>query len=174
MKNIVSVSFVFIFGIFFSACSPNTRIFYIDNIACSASNEDTGEWSYYWIEIGTPNKPYKGKPAIDISVPGVSEFKTSTISIEEIRKITGAKVSDMPAIESTPQVGLWPKSVRQIDCGPYLSFVVSNNKILQIIIVHKGKIRRSGNSKWYELPLKEKDIIELFGKPEKTYEWFRE
>ncbi len=48
MKAILGV--LFVFGVTFIGCSPNTRIFYMDNITCSASNRDTEEWAYYIIE----------------------------------------------------------------------------------------------------------------------------
>ncbi len=81
---------------------------------------------------------------------------------------------DMTPIENTPFVGLWPQSTKEIDCGPFLSFVVSRNKILQISIMRKGKFRLRGTQKWYKLPCQENDLVEVFGKPTKTYEWFRE
>jgi len=55
-------------------CSPNERIFYKNGIACSASIRSSEQWDFYGVEIGTPNNPYDGRPALDIKIPGIGKF----------------------------------------------------------------------------------------------------
>ena len=172
-KNISFLILLIFFGLAWG-CSPNERVFYKDNIACSASNRGTDEWQYYRVEIGNPDNVYKGGPVLDISIRGVGKFQSDAVPLKSIKGSNEIEVQEIYPTETTPQVGQWPASVTKIMCGPYLSFVVDGDRILQILIVHKGKLRISGTEKWYKIPCTEDEIIEIFGEPDRTYEWFRE
>lgn len=155
-------------------CSPNERIFYKENIAASASNRGGGDWSYYTVEIGIPDKPYNGNPVFDIFVPEIGEFTSDLVSLGEIRNIKEIIVQESLPIESTPHVGAWPKSAKKVFCGPFLAFVTEGDEILQIKIMHSGRFRLNGTEKWFSLPCTEGELVEIFGRPDRTYEWFRE
>lgn len=173
MRSIRNIT-IALFSLLLMACSPNEKIYYKDNIACSALNRGTGDWQYYRIEIGTPNKPYAGKPEIDLMIDGIGEVKANSISLEAIKKLKDVEVKEIFAIESPPHVGEWPNSVSTIFCGPYRSFTFKNDRILQIIIMHKGWFRISGTEKCFRLPCSKADLSEIFVKTDRTYEWFRE
>ena|GEM_PF-6866367 len=173
-KNKICFLILVMCGYFIFGCSPNERIFYKNNIACSASNRNSEDWLYHLVELGTPNSPYNGQPVIDVDIPGVVAFTSDSITREEIMNIAGARLLDLGPAKSTPKVGLWPEYAKEVYCGPYLSFVVDEEKILQVAIMHKGRFKMHGTEKWYELPCSEDEIIEVFGKPDRTFEWFRE
>ena len=155
-------------------CSPNERIFYKDDIACSASNRGSKEWEYYTVEIGTPNRPYGGKPELDFKIPGIGEFRSNSVTMDYLLNIKDIKIRETLPIESTPKVGSWPKTAKKLICGSFLSFVIEDEKIVQIKIMHSAKLKMHNEDKWHSLPCTENEIVEIFGKPDRIYEWFRE
>jgi len=58
-------------------------------------------------------------------------------------------------------------------CGSFLPFVIENEKILQIKIMHNAKFKMYNNDKWFNLPCTENEIVQIFGKPDRIHEWFR-
>lgn len=174
MKQLlISIIFVICGGTVIG-CSPNERVFYKGNIACSASNRNSEQWEYYTAEFGVPDMPYSGSPVFEISIPGLEPFMSNSITTEDIANITNVKFRKILAIENTPNVGRWSKTAKRLYCGSYLSFVIVGNKILQIKITHNARFRMIHTDKWYNLPCTESELIEAFGEPDKTYEWFRE
>lgn len=173
-KNTIYFMLLAVCGLFILGCYPNERVYYNNGVACSASNRRSNEWRYYSIELGTPDFPYNGSPSIDIHTPDLIEFTSDSITTNDILDIKNKSVLGMIAIENTPNVGKWHESAKQILCGSYLSFVIEKDKVLQIKISNGGKFRVNGTEHWFELPCSENAIVEVFGNPERTFEWFRE
>ena len=152
----------------------NERVFYKGRTVCTATNCYTNDWRYYRIELGMPSEPYAGVPALCIRPAGGKEFRTDGLTVLDVVAGDGLSKTQFCIPKSdSPPFDSWPANTEEYRAGSAV-FVVSSNRVVQITLAHSGEFQLVGETKWHRLPCAETDIREVFGPPERIYEWFRE
>lgn len=173
MKYQLQAVLLFIALFMLISCTANERVYYKGNVTCTASNRNSKEWVYYRIELGDTTDNFIAQPVMMVRLKNGIEFRTDKITVENIENLINCEY-DIFVFDSTPPFSSWPESAKSINCSNFIKFVINDNRICQIKLMHQVEFRPIGARKWYSLPCKESDIIEVFGEPDKFYEWFRE
>jgi hypothetical protein len=170
--------FVFIALSLIISCSPspNTRWFIKDNIKFWADLNISAEGNHYHIlEVGTPEHPYNGIPALYIMLP---DNKVISLKDTDANKIKN--IGDRTTIAKGEHPVDWPKGSENIYSGAY-NFVVHENKILSFSARHLGSdfwkknpaiIGKSPEGSFFRFPLSETDVKQLIGEPDKIRDFY--
>jgi len=148
---------------------------------------------FAFLLVGCPSMPYTGDPALLIRLPDGTVVNTATIDVgnlkakaKSITDLTGARFCDI----GTPSMDLdenakWPDGAQELQIYGCLFRVHSNRLIGFEIFYHDLKeepyerinygtipaISRPGEVTMYQFPLKQSEVIRIFGKPDRIIDY---
>ena len=154
-------------------------------------------YGYTYLVVGTPTQPYTGVPAFRLRLPDGTIVNTTQPDI--VKLLQGKTAADSDATvglvhdRANPPYQRWPEGTRQLNYGGW-NFYVQKDRLLGLevvlyawgnsisaekngAIVWKGclpGVGRSDDHLIYDLPLKQEEVIRVFGEPDKIRQFFQE
>jgi hypothetical protein len=139
--------------------------------------------------IGSPNRPYNGDPALVILLPSGTEVNLAEISIDQLKKqassvsSTGGYVFTDIGSDSLDPGSRWPAGTERLQIQSWV-FFVHDGRILSFRVYYRSErwewtgrkpaLGAAGEDVLYEFPLNQKEVISVFGKPDKIREYLEE
>jgi hypothetical protein len=162
-------------GIFinFYISKPNTRWFIKDNAKFWGNLNLKGDRIYTVMEVGEPTNFYSNEQMkFSLICDENHNINSANIDVNNLKSIADRIVNPNQYDK------IWPDNSELIyfkSC----SFIINENKVLNIQVevrdssVFTPAIGDSYEKKFFTFPLSEEQIIELFGKPDMTKDFFR-
>jgi len=171
MKYItVPASFIFIVLAFFTfGCQNNLRDYYKDNVYANGSIVSKNEAYYFSIKIGFPEKPISEQDSFLIELKDGKRLLVSNISRNDILILTSSKGNDATW-------GGYQVETYYID---NVVFIFHGEKLVSIKAssttrpteANSLKIGNKEMKNFYKMPLTQKQLFEIFGVPDKLYDY---
>lgn len=166
----------------------NTREYLKKNIRFKARPIAGGD-NYSNLLIGSPNCPYNGDPALVILLPSGTEVNLTEISTDQLKKqvssvssVGGYVFTDIGS-DSLAAGSRWPAGTERLQIQSWV-FFVHDDRILSFRVYYrsdrwkwagqKPALRAASEAVFYEFPLNQKEVIRVFGKPDKIREYLEE
>ena len=153
----------------------NKRIYEKGNISFSARPIKGGN-NYRGLHVGSPEHPYNGDPPLIVRFQSGVEVNLAEITEPQLRE---------QATSSFSKGMEWDESTKQIRVGHW-QFWIRDGQILFFTVTYSdethlgkwtGRTAAIGNPKdgiLYEFPLKQQEVISVFGKPDRIREFLAE
>ena len=160
---------------FYAACipvaEPNTRWYLKDNVTFSANLYLDGSRMYNRLEIGTPSRSFSKNTPLFVFLIEDKIMRSDDIDVSLFKKLS-------TGIADPNQFGeMWPSGSELYFLSGY-SILVHEEEVLVFYAGTKGnpqpvpKLGTVGSEKLYTMPLREEEVVEIFGKEDELKEFF--
>jgi len=163
----------------------NVREYERGNVSVSARPIEKGN-NYRILRIGTPRNPYANIPALRLKFPDGTVFDTRTIDLVRLKAMAS---SSEPAREplydrNAKKYNKWPDGARRLTIGPWV-FILHQDQIVFLSVYYRQdnqwqwsgyipSIGIPGTDEMSEFPLKQTEVLRIFGKPDVIREFLQE
>ena len=166
----------------------NVREYRKSNITFYSSSPIQNGNNYYRLLVGTLRHPYNGEPPLVIRLPDGQEMNLTETSIVSQLRTQMSSVTPVGGTLLHREVdspdARWPEGTERLQRQSWV-FYVLNEQILSFGIYYRdvawekwtGQKPAIGTGKsgvLYEFPLSQREVIDVFGKPDKIREYFEE
>jgi len=165
----------------------NVRVYTKDNITFRARPIRKGK-NYSSLIVGSPDKPYAGSPAILVRLPDGDVVNLANISPKVLMNkasgfsdVGGSFCHEINVGQLVDPNACWPENTFRLQFEYWL-FFVKDESILSFRVDSRSwneggqtpAIGTPENNELFEFPLKQEQVIKVFGRPDKIRECLEE
>lgn len=163
----------------------NVREYVRGNVSFAARPIEKGN-NYRILRIGTPKNPYANVPALRLRFPDGTVLDTSTIDLVRLRAMASSdELAREPLYNrNTKRYDKWPNGSRRLTIGPWV-FILHQDQIVFFSVYYRQdnqwqwsgyipSIGISGTEEMSAFPLKQTEVLRIFGKPDVIRESLQE
>lgn len=167
LARVIVISAVVIFAVClivggYVIFSPNARVYIRGPVLADAKLDPLRRAEYTWLQIGSDKVPYDGGFAFDVQLADGHVLTFPEIDVDLVRTL--AYDTSNPNEYSMD----WPLGATRYYLPGVNIIMVDDSAIsIRLRVPSKAMIRTSRVRQWYSLPLTEREVIELFGRPER-------
>lgn len=131
--------------------------------------------SYYRIEIGTPERPFRGEPVLTLLLSDGSSLRTDRLDVAVLRT-RAQRITREPRLWIDQ--GGWPRGIEEIAIDGY-RFLVRDDAVVAVFMATRWDfddttppptVAAPDATVLHQLPLDLKTLVALFGEPETLFE----
>jgi len=173
--NIVKESFI-----------RNVREYRKDNVIFTSSPIKKGN-NYSGLVVGTPVDPYTARPRLLLKLPDGTVVNTADIDVQVLKEKASANTDAAGMVvynRDTKKYDKWLEGTRRLQICSWV-FIIRYDRLISLSVYYRqdkewkwsGEIPAIGNpseGKLYQFPLKQGDVLKVFGKPDKIREYLAE
>lgn len=158
----------FIMSICISGCSNNIRTYEKGNVVAQGSILSSNDACFFNLEVGNPSAPASERNLFSIELKNGKRMLTSNIAKEDIAPISSYMNKEMK----------WGDMVAELYCVDDFIFVFYGGRLVSIRAKSSAqaakepslKISNQEMNRFYEMPLTQMQLVDVFGAPDKMYD----